>query len=151
MPKHKKQIAALPLRWSKRGNLKVLLITSRETKRWVMPKGWPMEGKKPWRAAEIEALEEAGVQGVMSKSSIGKYRYLKKLSDGEKVSCEVKLFPMYVHKMRKKWPEKKERTRRWFSVKAAAKRVREPQLTAILKAIRKKPKLVEHKALRQVS
>ena len=110
-----------------------------------------MKGKKPWRAAEIEALEEAGVQGVMSKSSIGKYRYLKKLADGEKVSCEVKLFPMYVQKMRKKWPEKKERTRRWFTVKAAAKRVREPQLTAILKTIRKEPKLVEHKALRQLS
>jgi len=103
MSKPRKQIAALPIRWNKNGKLRVMLVTSRETKRWVMPKGWPMEGKKPWRAAEIEASEEAGISGTMSRIAIGTYGYRKKLGDGSKTPCRVKLFPMHVTNIHKKW------------------------------------------------
>jgi len=142
MAKPKKQIAALPIRWNKNGKLRVLLVTSRETRRWVMPKGWPMEGKKPWRAAEIEALEEAGINGTMSRIAIGTYDYKKKLRDGSRKKCRVKLFPMHVTRIRKKWPERNQRRRKWFSVKAAARAVNEPELVEILKLLAKKPKSV---------
>lgn len=142
MPKPKKQIAALPIRWNKKGKIRVLLVTSRETRRWVMPKGWPMAGKKPWRAAEIEALEEAGVKGEISPLAIGKYHYKKRLADGSSVICRVKLYPMHVSEVRKKWPERDQRKRRWFSLKAAARAVKEPELTDLLKKISKKPKKV---------
>ncbi len=140
MAKPRKQIAALPIRWNKNGKLRVLLVTSRETRRWVMPKGWPMEGKKAWRAAEIEASEEAGISGAMSRIAIGTYDYKKKLNDGSKTRCRVKLFPMHVTRIHKKWPERSERRRKWFSLKAAARAVNEPELVDILKKLAKRPK-----------
>jgi 8-oxo-dGTP pyrophosphatase MutT (NUDIX family) len=134
------QIAALPIRWDKDGELRILLITSRETKRWVMPKGWPMEGREPWRAAEIEALEEAGVRGSISEEPIGVYRYEKILDDGTAAPCQVQLYPMIVEKMLKNWKERAERKRRWFSASGAAKAVHEPELKNILEVLTRKPR-----------
>jgi len=94
-----------------------------------------MDGKKPWRAAEIEAMEEAGVEGKMSKSAIGTYAYKKKLANGSKVNCEVRLFPMKVKNVLKRWPERHERKRRWFTPKGAAKAVKEPELISILESL----------------
>jgi 8-oxo-dGTP pyrophosphatase MutT (NUDIX family) len=66
-----RQIAALPVHWDKSGKPRVLMVTSRDTGRWVMPKGWLMDGKKPWQAAKIEALEEAGAVGFISDTLEG--------------------------------------------------------------------------------
>lgn len=133
--KHRKQIAALPIRFNKKGKLQVLMVTSRETRRWVVPKGWPMDGEAPWRAAEIEAMEEAGVTGTIAETKIGTFRYKKRMADGSVVRCKVALYPMEVEKLRKRWPERHQRVRRWFSPKKAARRVREPQLQEILRAL----------------
>lgn len=132
-----KQIAAMPVRWTKDGKLSVLLITSRDTGRWVMPKGWPMPGKKSWEAAEIEAMDEAGVTGRIGKKPIGSYLYDKRLDDGEVVPVRVSLFPLLVSSVKKSWLEKAERKRKWFSVKGAAKAVNEPELQEILKQVSK--------------
>jgi 8-oxo-dGTP pyrophosphatase MutT (NUDIX family) len=134
-----KQVAALPLRWDDNGRLRVLMVTSRDTGRWVMPKGWTMEGKKPWRAAEIEALEEAGVRGYISCDPIGDYVYDKILDDGTKLPCRVTLFPMMVDSIKRRWKERNQRKRRWFSVKGAAKAVDEPDLVEILSELMNKP------------
>ncbi|WP_425053399.1 NUDIX hydrolase [Psychromarinibacter sp. S121] len=134
------QIAALPLRYSSKGELQVLMVTSRETGRWVMPKGWTMDGKKPWAAAEIEALEEAGAKGRISRQSIGSYHYDKVMDDGSVVHCRVRVYPMIVQKLKRDWKERKERKRRWFSAKSAAKSVHEPELAELLRRIDRKPK-----------
>ena len=143
MPRVKEQIAALPVRLNKNGKPRVLLVTSRETRRWVMPKGWPMDGKKPWRAAEIEAMEEAGVVGKISKLPVGEYGYKKRRyrNTSRSVNCNVTLYPMRVEKVLKNWPERNERQRKWFSLKQAAALVKEPALTEILREIRKNPEL----------
>lgn len=99
-----------------------------------------MEGKKPWKAAEIEALEEAGLRGRMSRDRIGTYGYDKVLADGSKQPCKVSLYPMFVEKALPDWKERKERRRRWFSPKAAAKAVNEPELSDLLRRIARKPK-----------
>ena len=75
------QVAALPIRVDENGKLLTLLVTSRETKRWVLPKGWPMKGRKRWQAAAQEALEEAGIVGRPRKKRAGKYTYFKRQSD----------------------------------------------------------------------
>jgi len=80
--KPRPQIGALPFRFDDEGGLRVLLITSRESRRWVIPKGWPVRGLKPHRAAEREAYEEAGLEGRVGKSAIGTYAYEKRLSGG---------------------------------------------------------------------
>lgn len=134
-----KQIAALPMRWNDKGDFRVLMVTSRDTGRWIMPKGWTMDGKKPWTAAEIEALEEAGAVGYIGKDVIGSYTYKKKLDDGSTLKCEVDVYPMVVEKLRRNWKERGQRKRRWFTAKAAAKRVSEPKLAKLLKSLSKKP------------
>ncbi len=129
------QIAALPVHWDKNGKLRVLLVTSRDRGRWVMPKGWQMDGTKPWQAAEIEALEEAGAIGFISDTPIGQYHYDKRMDDGRKTPCRVTLYPMVVEKLKRRWKERKQRKRHWFSPKKAAKLVEEKELSALLRAI----------------
>src|SRR5215217_8319560 len=83
----RQQVAALPLRQDEAGRVRVLLVTSRDTGRWVLPKGWPMKGRKPHRAAEREAFEEAGLVGRVRKRALGSYAYEKRLRTGDAVLC----------------------------------------------------------------
>ncbi len=140
MAKIGEQIAALPMRWDRKGVLRILLVTSRDTGRCVMPKGWTMDGHKPWAAAEIEALEEAGATGHISREEIGVYRYPKIMDDGAVVPCRVRVYPMIVEKLKRDWKERKERRRQWFSPKSAAKRVDEEDLAELLMILAKKPR-----------
>jgi 8-oxo-dGTP pyrophosphatase MutT (NUDIX family) len=125
-----RQYAALPFRY--RDGLEILLISSRETRRWVIPKGWPMRGRKPHAAAAREALEEAGVVGRIGKRSVGTYRYVKMLEDGAPVPCTVEVFPMMVEGQRERWREQGQRTAQWFTAKDAAAAVQEPELKALI-------------------
>ncbi|MBU2959766.1 NUDIX domain-containing protein [Citreicella sp. C3M06] len=134
------QIAALPLHWDRNGDLKVLMVTSRDTGRWVMPKGWQMDGLKPWAAAEIEALEEAGAKGRISCNELGVYHYDKLLEGGNVLPCSVRVYPMIVDKLKRNWKERGERKRRWFSPEAAAARVHEPELSELLLSLSDKPR-----------
>lgn len=138
--KKARQVAALPLRRREDGSLEVLLVTSRDTGRWVLPKGWPMTGKPLWRAAEIEAEEEAGVTGRVARDNLGRYRYGKRLDDGRVIDCGVKVFPLLVERERKRWKEAEERTRRWFSLAEAAEAVEEPELKELLLKLDRKPR-----------
>jgi 8-oxo-dGTP pyrophosphatase MutT (NUDIX family) len=130
--KSRRQVAALPYRFDMRGDLEVLLITSRETRRWVLPKGWPMPGRKPHRAAEQEAYEEAGLKGHISKVALGTYEYVKRLENGLTVPCEVSVFPMYVTRQRSRWPEIGQRDQFWCTPHEAADLVREDGLKLML-------------------
>jgi 8-oxo-dGTP pyrophosphatase MutT (NUDIX family) len=129
----RKQIAALPYRRGKRG-FEILLITSRETKRWVIPKGWPMDGKADHLAAAQEAFEEAGLEGHINEKSIGAYAYLKKKKSGLSVDCVVMVYPLEVTKLLRNWPEKAQRQRKWFSSKIAASLVNEEGLKSVIEA-----------------
>ncbi len=134
------QIAALPIRWEKNGKLRVLMVTSRDRGRWVFPKGWMMDGKKPWHAAEIEALEEAGAVGSISKHAIGQFHYDKRYQDKDNIPCRVTLYPMIVEKLKRRWKERNERKRHWFSPGKAAKLVEEKELALLLKELAKNSK-----------
>ena len=125
------QYAALPYRFGEEGRLEVLLATSRETRRWVIPKGWPMKGLKPHKAAAQEAFEETGAVGQPSKDAIGAYVYWKRLKETF-VLCRVKVFPLRVEHLEEVWSEQHERERRWFAQGEAAARVEEPGLRALV-------------------
>ena len=124
------QYAALPYRQAE--GLEVLLLTSRDTRRWVIPKGWPMKGKRPHAAAAREALEEAGVTGHVGKRPMGAYSYVKRLKNGAPLECVVDVFPLRVAGQRTHWPEQAERTARWFPIEEAAQAVQEPELQALI-------------------
>ena len=130
-----RQVAALPLTRDSKGRLRVLMVTSRDTGRWVMPKGWEMRGREPWKAAEIEAMEEAGVAGRIAREPIGSFTYAKRLDDGTELPTTVTLYPMMVTKLKRRWKERDERKRRWFSPKGAARAVDEPDLEAVLREL----------------
>ena len=128
----RRQYAALPFR--RDGEIEVLLVSSRETRRWVLPKGWPMKGRKPHAAAKREALEEAGVVGRIAKTPVGDYHYVKRLKNGAQQLCSVTVFPMEVDRQRKRWQEMDQRTTRWFPLQEAVEAVDEPELRRVLKA-----------------
>jgi 8-oxo-dGTP pyrophosphatase MutT (NUDIX family) len=125
------QYAALPFRYGE-GGIQILLVTSRETKRWVIPKGWPMKGKHPHQAAAREAFEEAGIKGEVSRIPIGVYTYGKRLRDGTVVPCRVEVFPLHALEQRRRWPEFDQRETAWFTPRAAAGSVQEPDLAALI-------------------
>lgn len=119
--------------WRRRaGEVQVLLITSREQGRWVIPKGWPMKGRDPHKAAAREAWEEAGVRGKTRSASLGVYHYDKDRGAAGIVPCRVEVFELAVERVKKSWPEDHERRRKWFAPHEAANRVQEPELRAIL-------------------
>lgn len=115
-----------------RGRVEVLLITSRDTGRWVIPKGWPIAGKTPAQSAAQEAWEEAGVTGVGDEVALGLYAYDKTRKSKEALPCVVSVYPLRVDALAKRFPERKERRRRWFPSEKAAKLVAEPELRAML-------------------
>lgn len=135
--KPRKQVAALPFRRKKSGKIQLLLVTTRETRGWIAPKGWVDKGQSSREAAETEALEEAGVRGKIAKKPVGKYKYKKRLKGGKNVPCVVQIYPLKVKKIKDDWKERKQRRRKWFSPKAAARQVRDRELRTFLKAYAK--------------
>ena len=130
------QFAALPWRRLADGHVEVLLITSRETRRWVIPKGWPMPDRTPAQAAAQEAYEEAGVVGEPAGKPIGVYVYDKRLRDGALQPVEVSVFPLEVFVEQLGFPEHGQRERLWTRPAEAAERVDEPQLKALIRSFR---------------
>jgi len=128
------QVAALCLRDGKAGR-EVLMVTSRRTGRWVLPKGWPMKRRTLAGAAQQEAWEEAGVIGRVDETPIGYYSYQKRHRTGLMLACRVEVFRLEVAHLARDWPEKKKRKRRWMPIEAAATAVDEPELAAMLRAL----------------
>lgn len=119
--------------WRRVGDtVQVLLVTSRRSKRWIVPKGWPVDGATPAESAATEAFEEAGVKGKALPSCLGIFSYNKEVYEGENLPCVVALFPVEVKIVLNDWPEKDERRRKWLPLKKAAKKVDDPELGAIL-------------------
>ncbi len=126
------QIAALIHRWNA-DELEILLVTSRETHRWILPKGWPIAGRTASATAEQEALEEAGVFGRAMKKPIGRYSSIKRIGETA-LPAEVEVYALQFVKQKQKWKERGERICLWLPADEAAKTVAEPELAAIIRA-----------------
>lgn len=129
------QYGALCLRRDSSGHPEILLITTRETKRWTVPKGWPIKGLRPHRVAEREAWEEAGVRGRAKKRPIGRFNYLKRLADGVEVPASVDVHLLQVRRIEKKFPERRERKLAWVRPAEAVRMVAEGGLQAIFRSL----------------
>jgi 8-oxo-dGTP pyrophosphatase MutT (NUDIX family) len=133
------QVAALPWRKTKDG-IKVMLVTSRDTGRWVLPKGWPEFGEQFCEAAAREAGEEAGLKGAISTHEAGRYYYSKGLADGSVTRCEVLVYALEVDDVADKWKEKGQRRRKWVTPAKAAEMVAEADLAKVILAFAGKPR-----------
>jgi 8-oxo-dGTP pyrophosphatase MutT (NUDIX family) len=125
------QFGALCVRYTIEGP-EVLLVTTRETKRWMIPKGWPMAGLKPRKVAEQEAWEEAGVVGRVKKLPIGDFVYDKVLGDGSKVRPTVAVFLLEVRRQWKRFPESAQRRTAWLTPLEASRLIDEPDLERLI-------------------
>lgn len=125
-----------------RGQIEVLLITSRDTGRWVIPKGWPMAGLSPDIAAAQEAWEEAGVSGQVAGRPLGIYAYDKVVKLGQTLPCAVAVYPLRVDRLAVEFPERHERRRKWFAAAKAARKVAEPELRHIFLSLAEDPTLL---------
>ncbi|MEQ1697665.1 MAG: NUDIX hydrolase [Hyphomicrobiaceae bacterium] len=131
------QIAALPTRRGLDGQLEILLVTSRETHRWVIPKGWPMRNLADHLAAAEEAWEEAGVKGLLDEKALGSFTYDKRRRS-DVIALDVTVYLMKVAEVFDTWPEARERERAWFSITDAAEAIAEPELRAIILGLAEK-------------
>jgi 8-oxo-dGTP pyrophosphatase MutT (NUDIX family) len=126
------QVGALCWRRTRKG-VRVLLITSRDTGRWVIPKGWPMRNRTEPEAAAREAYEEAGLRGEVLEHSIGVYTYRKVVAAGRAIPCAVRVYPLEVREMLKRYPETGQRRVKWFAPDKAARRVMEAELKVLIR------------------
>jgi 8-oxo-dGTP pyrophosphatase MutT (NUDIX family) len=125
------QVGALPIRFEE-GRAEVMLLTSRETKRWVIPKGWPMKGKKNWAAAAQEAKEESGAIGRTEKKPVGSYLYFKRRAAHFDL-VRVEVYVLHYEKRLEAYREKGQREARWFPFEEAADKVEEAGLVGLLR------------------
>ena len=133
------QFAALPWRRNADGEVEILLITSRETRRWLIPKGWPIKGLKAWKSAGREAFEEAGLVGKTSKRPVGAYAYDKRLKNGRLQHVRVAVFGLQVEREAEAFPEAGQREKLWLPPAQAARQVDEPELMVLLATFKPQP------------
>jgi 8-oxo-dGTP pyrophosphatase MutT (NUDIX family) len=133
------QYGALPYRLTKSGAPEILLVTSRQTKRWIIPKGWPIKGLKPAKSAAREAYEEAGVRGSIKTKAIGVFFYEKRSDDdGIIIPCDVRVFPLLVKRQCKTWPESEQRVARWLEPAVALSLIKEKSLRSLISSFMKR-------------
>lgn len=125
------QSAALPVILGADGQVRVMLVTSRDTRRWVLPKGWVKKRATPHGQAAVEAFEEAGLIGEVQVPSVGSYRY-PKYARGQAATVHVDVFLLDVEQQCVEWPEKGQREVVWVSPAEAAAMVAERDLATIL-------------------
>jgi 8-oxo-dGTP pyrophosphatase MutT (NUDIX family) len=130
----KNQVAALPYRLNEAGRIEVLLVTSRETGRWIIPKGGVMKGRTAWEAAAQEALEEAGVEGKIDRRPLGHYTYWKRKADHFAL-YKVEVYGLKVKRQLASWPEQGQRDLQWVDAEIAPDRVIEPALAELIRRL----------------
>jgi len=129
-----KQVGTIPVRRTSDGSLEIMLVTSRRTGRWIIPKGWPSKQLEDPDAAAREAMEEAGVIGRISKKPIGSFGYSKSASGGARL-FSVDVYLLCVETVLQLWPEQGERSRSWFRSHLAATKVHEPELANMISSV----------------
>jgi 8-oxo-dGTP pyrophosphatase MutT (NUDIX family) len=135
VPGARHQFGVLPFLVEPDGGLRIVLVTSRGSGRWTIPKGNPMAGKKPHRAAEKEALEEAGLVGKVGKRPLGSYALWKRMSDHFELAT-VTVFPFEVTRLLPSFKEMAVRTVESFPQAVAADLVQESGLAELIRGFK---------------
>jgi 8-oxo-dGTP pyrophosphatase MutT (NUDIX family) len=142
------QYGALPYRFTQDAALEILVVTTRQTRRWIVPKGWPIRGLRPAKSAAREAFEEAGVRGKIGGKPLGLFTYDKLLDEaGVNTTCEVKVYPLLVRRQSKVWPESEQRMTQWVEPSKAVALIKEPGLRKIVASFAKRVAAVASRSI----
>jgi 8-oxo-dGTP pyrophosphatase MutT (NUDIX family) len=128
------QAGALPWRRSAKGGVEYLLVTSRDSQRWIVPKGWPMRDRTLAESAAQEAYEEGGVQGRIASNEIGAFDHRRRDSAAADPPFRVFLFTLEVERELDDWPEMDRRTRAWFDGEGARAKLESGELAKLIRA-----------------
>jgi 8-oxo-dGTP pyrophosphatase MutT (NUDIX family) len=128
--------------------LEILVVTTRQSRRWIVHKGWPIKRLTPSKSAAREAFEEAGVRGKIGARPIGNFRYKKAANEtGADADCEIKVFPLLVRRQSATWPESGQRMIQWVDPEKAISLIREPELKSIVAKFAKRASVVASKLI----
>jgi 8-oxo-dGTP pyrophosphatase MutT (NUDIX family) len=141
------QYGALPYRFTPTAALEILIVTTRQSRRWIVPKGWPIKRLTPSKSAAREAFEEAGVRGKIGVRAIGNFRYKKTGQNGADPDYEVKIFPLLVRRQSATWPEHGQRVVQWVDPEKAIALIREPEKKAIVAKFAKRASVAASKLI----
>jgi 8-oxo-dGTP pyrophosphatase MutT (NUDIX family) len=142
------QYGALPYRFTPEATLEILVVTTRRTRRWIIPKGWPIKGLRPPKAAAREAFEEAGVTGRIGVKPVGAFTYEKVLDEaGVQATCEVKVYPLLVKRQLEVFPESEQRVLQWVDPAKAITLIKDPGLKKLVKVFAKRLSAAASKAI----
>lgn len=121
------------------GHLHIMLISRRNRENWIIPKGWPAKNLSFTQAAQREAMEEAGIEGLVQSTSIGEFSYQKRVRKSYFAPCRVIVYPLLVTKHALNWEEKRQRRILWCPLVKALTTVTESGLTKLLKKVSSYP------------
>jgi 8-oxo-dGTP pyrophosphatase MutT (NUDIX family) len=142
------QYGALPYRFTSEAALEILLVTTRQSRRWIIPKGWPIKGLRPAKSAAREAFEEAGVRGKIGAKTLGVFTYEKSLDEaGVAATCEVRVYPLLVKRQSEIWPEIDQRMIQWADPGKALSLIKEPNLKKLVAAFVKRAAAAANKSV----
>jgi 8-oxo-dGTP pyrophosphatase MutT (NUDIX family) len=142
------QYGVLPYRFTQDAALEILVVTTRQTKRWIIPKGWPIKGLRPAKSAAREAFEEAGVRGRIGTKPLGFFTYDKAVdAGGVQATCDVKVFPLLVQRQSEVWPESEQRIVQWVAPSKAVSLIKEPELKKLVAAFAKRAAVAASKLI----
>ena len=136
------QVAALPVRLHAEGFVEVMLITSRESNRWIIPKDWSSPEFDPHEIAARTASEEAGLIGTAGVGPIGHFTYDNRLSNGVVLPCRVAVHLFRVAGQLDRWPERGKREIAWLTSREAARRVCNMQLQRLIARVGRSPEFL---------
>lgn len=142
------QVGALPVRLHAEGFVEVMLVTSRESRRWIIPKGWPTPGLPPHEVALREARDEAGLVGNIAPAPFGYFTYDKRLTSGLVLPCRVAVYLLHVTGQLERWRERGQRDGVWLTSREAARRVCNLSLQRLIARAGRSPELLRPTARR---
>jgi 8-oxo-dGTP pyrophosphatase MutT (NUDIX family) len=136
----------LPYRFTPTAALEILIVTTRQSRQWIVPKGWPIKRLSPPKSAAREAFEEAGVRGKIGARAVGVFRYKKARENGADPDYEVEVFPLLVRRQSATWPEFGQRVVQWVDPEKAVALIRDPELKAIVEKFARRAAAAASKA-----
>ena len=138
------QLAALCYREGE-SEPEVLLVTSRNTRRLIIPKGWPMARHSARKTAKKEAFEEAGIIGKVAKEPVGEFLSYKGMGNGFKVRTNIVVYPLKFEQQVEEFPEAGQRELIWLPLSQAANACQEEGLCNLLQSTKVKTLLINQK------